>query len=1250
MKYITPRDPAIETLALGAVGQTKTYTIYGNAVFENNTDSITITGVADVDVTIYANHSAAATFVEVFEGVRRVETFCVLCVESQRWTSSALLGLGHHIAVSSGLCFINLGTGAETDFSEPPTSLDPWLNYVLVADSAAKCWWAVRANTTLTQPEIGLRIPQAAAPVAIGIARSASDRRTHISVDAEGNVSYHDHDFQALPKSQNIGPILSGAFRYENSTPVEFVYVTSTFDLCSRPVNSPNTASRSLGAQTVIEKHKRWMRLQSAADVTGSVYCVTDADSGNGFLWNGSALTPFHSSEAYAGYGVNGTEIVPVCWSSGTVAHPQSGNVTSTFPSVLAGMQYPASANQFFTNGQRYESGSLTGTLPEGRTLIGVLTLSGVAFAICSKATAPALRTDSANHTVSIAVESKEFIGDFLHLDLMVTGAADTLFEIGLPDGVHATSTVDGSAVIAAPAGLLHVVIDMRTLKDNTFTLAVGRNAILDTVMPDELPDEFVIENIYGLDTGDSRATVSVTPVGYDTPTSVHSNGRIFIDGVEVPDGSPISPNQSLSITVEQSSKFVDSWWVTVGELRVTFVSVQQDQPVTVKAKGRAYTPIGKFVSRPIENTYGVPVLLQLGELGSFQNLDAGVRQIVVAAGDNARIEFEVTEHTRYALPYVFGRTSHFLDVWADAEFLDTEPVTPEAQRHVRAVSPPFSFAAIPEGFYAVATTPAGVLVSLDGEQLIAETDARDYNHAEALLEFDLDQPLTYTAIPFADGRTLDFGDVVARWQYGPIIDEVVRERQQLIKQAPKFIAVLDAADKLADSRPVAPVEPLMFTLYPLRKHQTFSSSASNERDSYQTQSLQSPVNSGVEIGEPVLAASNTCEVESLKASAVVFEARTFAELDFDIAVPSISIEIQNERMPEVVQTVPSTVESFNFSYKIHVDTETADVGYVKNDGNATSGGRPLDAAKVEASTHIGLEVVPISVTDAGTKPVDKLDVNVAVIRVPEALEVESQSATGKASDLVEVKPDFIPDSVLTDWGAKPISASDRRPETIPIRALYGQTEKREVTIEARQVIASINREMTDPIPGVSFHGSYVRNSYFAPSQHAGVSQALGIDTDSVFSASTLLVEIPLLPQFALTPVNSAFEPKKFERVDFNFNTRVGYEAEHPFEMQVSGQFSNAGSAYYEFNPLSREGRKIVHPLAATFDGNPDLLDRGYFASEVEALQNAVNVWLKEPSSIVARQIPSGQWYWATPDVCVNMCEACPPYGYISGG
>ena len=111
----------------------------------------------------------------------------------------------------------------------------------------------------------------------------------------------------------------------------------------------------------------------------------------------------------------------------------------------------------------------------------------------------------------------------------------------------------------------------------------------------------------------------------------------------------------------------------------------------------------------------------------------------------------------------------------------------------------------------------------------------------------------------------------------------------------------------------------------------------------------------------------------------------------------------------------------------------------------------------------------------------------------------------------------------------------------------------------------------------------------------------------------------------------------------------------HQVDLQALALTHHVYSAALEYDA-------VIHPYAstealpptivyATLDnGAPDLLQRGYFATEVEALQNAINLWGVDPQTCAGRQMPTGEWYWIRIPVCQNMCSDCPPTGYIQGG
>jgi hypothetical protein len=1227
MKYITTSGAVIEPLSLGAIGQTKTYRITGNATFPNGSKELTLTGLQNVNITIEANRALQARLVEVSESGRRIETYCVLSPTADRWSLAALRGIGNHLDWnSSGICVINLVTNVETVLTAPATAADPWLDYILVPDAAGKRVWALRSNSTLTVPTVGRSINIGEVTVATGISRNSSDQRAHLFVDVAGRLHRYDHSFNPLaPHDIGVG-VRNGAFTYTNGIATGFVFVADDGSLKRVALG----ASYAPSAVTLLDSTRTWTRVQPDPQDASRVYCVSDAVTDNAFTY-GTELTPTFAGESYTGLGLTDTGFMHGAYRK---LLTDTTSIAVSYDACAGQLLYPASGKYLSTDGKRYEAGTLTGNLPDGRTLLGIIYLNNVAHAVCAMAPVVSLRTDSSKHATTLTIAKKETAGNWMTLWVDVVGDANEAFPLALPEGSNATVTVNDAPTVSARNGQqLKIVVDTNSIRDNLFVIAVGRNALDEPMIPDELPDTFVIDDIYNIRPQEVRATVAVTPTAYDTAIPVHSNGVILIDGVEVADGTLIRPGQSLAIRVTQSDEFVDNWWVTTGALRVTFNSIQDAQPITVGIKGRAYMPLGKFVSRAIENTHDSRVILTLtSDLGEFQNTP--LRSIVLGPSQTAHIKFEVTEHAHYEIPYKFGRTDHVLRIWADDHFLDAEPVTDAAARYVIGTSPAFPFDAIPEGFYAVARTPAGVWVSVDGDALPADTDARGFNRAEEEVEFDLDQPLTYRAIPFADGRTLDFGDVVARWHYDPIVTAIKLEKQQLLKVPARDI-VLPVDSLLTIPRtPIVEHEPSTFVLYPLRKHQSFTRPDSSSYAGVGFQRNAVPTNGGIRT--PTFD-HNEFTVSSVERSTAQHtkrqEVRTFNDLDFQIVSNVHAAHSHAPSAPKFRQMQHVDVESSNFTHmkRNRAETKSAKYAEVRAQRAAALG---LDAQAVTQRAAEGLSLAANGATPKPAYTVEALDVTGAVYRTAMTLELDATFAPLPKKQYLELNAAQKQILGLTHWGTEARSAQARQPDTIPIRALYRQVKKRTVKIESRSFVFPKLYEMADPIPGVTWHVQYAPWQLSLAADYAQIGKAAAVDA---------------APAEYVESQSQSAELKPAKAVRVNSFSRFGSTSSFAASSAVTSHAPRTGE-FVQTATQSFEGRTVVFNLATSHDGNPDLLDRGYFATEVEALQNAVRVWKMEPSDVVARQLPTGQWYWATPDLCVNMCVECPPYGYLSGG
>ncbi|QYW03458.1 hypothetical protein pEaSNUABM34_00156 [Erwinia phage pEa_SNUABM_34] len=90
----------------------------------------------------------------------------------------------------------------------------------------------------------------------------------------------------------------------------------------------------------------------------------------------------------------------------------------------------------------------------------------------------------------------------------------------------------------------------------------------------------------------------------------------------------------------------------------------------------------------------------------------------------------------------------------------------------------------------------------------------------------------------------------------------------------------------------------------------------------------------------------------------------------------------------------------------------------------------------------------------------------------------------------------------------------------------------------------------------------------------------------------------------------------------------------------------------------SNSAVRVKGPVFETWTATPnhgtrdEPLKEGYFATELEALQNATQVWGFDASAVYAIEQPNGAWTWAQVTVCDSACGSmsCSARGYMSGG
>ena len=1249
MKIISSRNPTVETLTLGALGTTVTYTLYGDATFPGNQKSIYVTGIQQVDVTLAPNTATVTKFVELFQGARRVETYAVQSPDSVRIDPFSLRGVNEWASgsLTGPLVVRDMVAGTETEVGLLPLVADTIRDVFIVPCTFSNNVHFMQANADT--PTRLATVKTAAVPVGVGAHRSTlTDERTFLLVDSAGTVYYVSHILSAVPPNRALA---LPANTFVESAAVEvnaagealaIVAALSTGVLMSFPLN----ASLVPLVGSVIDSSKHWVRVIPLSGAR--MLAIADSDTDNSALVSGTALSAYKPGLIYGvSRNQQGTSYF-VAENGLPVARNEVGD--TVIPFTYSGLPVPQNypGTEFISsNGTDYQlsGGPAPGYAPQ-RNPIAFHTMGGKLYGYCQPRTINHTMgmIDTSTHAATLTEIGRSVGGDVLTLTLLVNCATAVWIPVSRAISSSPSFKVNGGETrIVKNGDELTVSISRASMMDNTMVFGVGRAVFQAQAVPDKVPDQFDVEDIEDIEPFESRLTEYITLTGFDTPTEVHSSGVIYIDDVEVPDGSLITPYQTLRILVTQSSNFVDWWWVEVGGVRATFTSSQDPQPFTVPTKNRAYARLGeRVISRAITNTYGMPLLFEfksdLGYLAQYPTQ----RTVVLAVGAVFNIVLEVDEYGHFDVDYRMGRSNHTWKVWADDHFLDPEPVTPDGDRYVEADSPPFPFLAFPPNFYAIATIPAGVLATVGGIQVPGDHDARGYLHREQVIEFDLSDPVIYTAIPFESGRTLDFGDVVAHWIYKPdIAQHKVLKRVEYVKpKAPVFAPVLSFS--LNAPAPIADVAPRPFVVYPMRKHEATQKTPASTVAAWLFDHVEvsAYTNRDAPRTEPYKAGTATGHVDP--AQAILVSAPANVPVD---SLPWEFVQQGSHQAPYteyewVESETAAGPESFNFSRQdasVELSVAAPEPKSVQFTTPITEdlGANPQWIAALKHSMEYALPQLRQAAFAEGVEVFpDREEVTVGGTVEPAGV-VKIDNAV---SISLELKTDQIILGSPSSGEALYSTLTGGTLQTVPIRSI----------IRSFNVLSGdVELEPEVPRPQIDYDilPESLNASNFPTPGRNSVTLATLFYRDPKLASVPPMAQVTRLTAFNPAPIFTAqsVSPSPVRQATFTL------QATYP-QLSLSPGIEVAGMERAPISTYSYEKRMTFAPISDTHNGNPDYLQRGYFATELEALQDAVNVWGMMPIDIQASQREGGEWYWRQTSKCVNMCDGCPPYGYISGG
>ena len=1249
MKIISSRNPTVETLTLGALGTAVTYTLYGDATFPGNQKSIYVTGIQQVDVTLAPNTATITKFVELFQGARRVETYAVQSPDSVRIDPFSLRGVNEWASgsLTGPLVVRDMVAGTETEVGLLPLVADTIRDVFIVPCTFSNNVHFMQANADT--PTRLATVKTAAVPVGVGAHRSTlTDERTFLLVDSAGTVYYVSHSLSAVPPNKALA---LPANTFVESAAVEvnaagealaIVAALSTGVLMSFPLN----ASLVPLAGSVIDSQKHWVRVIPLSGAR--MLAIADADTDNSALVSGTALSAYKPGLVYGvSRNQQGTSYF-VAEGGLPVARNEVGD--TVIPFTYSGLPVPQNypGTEFISsNGTDYQlsGGSAPGYAPH-RNPIAFHTMGGKLYGYCQPRTINHTMgtISTSTHAATLTEIGRSVDGDVLSLTLRVNCAESVWIPVSRAISSSPSFKVNGDETrIVKNGDELTVSISRAAMMDNTLVFGVGRAVFQAQAVPDKVPDQFDVEDIEDIEPFENRLTEYITLTGFDTPTEVHSNGIIYIDDVEVPDGSLITPYQTLRILVTQSSNFVDWWWVEVGGVRATFTSSQDPQPFTVPTKNRAYARLGeRVISRAMTNTYGMPLLFEfksdLGYLAQYPTQ----RTVVLAVGAVFNIVLEVDEYGHFDVDYRMGRSNHTWKVWADDHFLDPEPVTPDGDRYVEADSPPFPFLAFPPNFYARATIPAGVRATIGGIQVPGAHDARGYLHSEQVIEFDLSDPVVYTAIPFESGRTLDFGDVVAHWIYKPDISQyTMLKRVEYVKpKAPVLAPVLSFS--INAPAPIADVAPRPFVVYPMRKHEATQKTPASTVAAWLFDHVEvsAYTNRDAPRTEPYKAGTATEHVDP--AQAILVSAPANVPVD---SLPWEFVQQGSHQAPYteyewVESETAAGPESFNFSRQdasVELSVAASEPKSVQLTTPITEdlGANPQWIAALQHSMEYALPQLRQAAFAEGVEVFpDREEVTVGGTVEPAGV-VKIDNAV---SISLELKTDQIILGSPSSGEALYSTLTGGTLQTVPIRSI----------IRSFNVLSGdVELEPEVPRPQIDYDiiPESLNASNFPTPGRNSVTLATLFYRDPKLASVPPMAQVTQLTAFNPAPIFTAQSVSPSPVWQSTFALHATYP-----QLSLSPGIEVPGRERAPISTYSYEKRMTFAPISDTHNGNPDYLQRGYFATELEALQDAVNVWGMMPIDIQASQREGGEWYWRQTSKCVNMCDGCPPYGYISGG
>lgn len=857
----------------------------------------------------------------------------------------------------------------------------------------------------------------------------------------------------------------------------------------------------------------------------------------------------------------------------------------------------------------------------------------------------------------------------------------DDILPITLPAGITWTAKVSGKEVTSVKNGdVVSITASHEYLTSQPFPFSVGRSTGLVEIVPDPYPDPFTFETIYDVPDYSWQQTVTKTLTGINQRLefSVLIDDEVQNDRVEVYVNGKLTP---APVFMYNGDKFylrvhhgynITNIKVFAGEYETEYgiftVSETEFDPVP----NRAYAEVGKEYRTVTLTNDGLTALALTidSDIGEFVQ---GGQAVTLDVGQSTYLKFTPTEtNKKYQIKFGSSRYKYTWDIWTHDTWLDDEPAPVYSNGMVVKASDSIHFDAIPENFLTDIRIPAGILFNVDGTDVEEELDSRGvYLNSFMLLDVSCDSVLKMESYPsHQQPKVLEFSLAKVSWLHdfaGTVTYSSGKDSR------PTSFAQEDLKvwfDKRDTDYTIAQYESFKvgMTDFGTQMEAIEHSSMPTWFDPFEFLStLLAPVSFDREFDYAFESIAN-----ALKQTHE--EWYLFAESFTDMPALELGFEsLTNIKDGFVFELANDSVED---EFSNSTDTQTTKVVV----DVAPLSPRPVNWNVVEDKTPVLPKVVVGVVVpkSESAKPSfvedpDKSQASPAEPAATPAADVYDHGTDHKLFQLGEHTDYFAFEAANTDtynfnnpertavsWYEQNIPAShhgmdwtkqDYDPYKIDMNTVRYVRYMRPIAEYEIAVPRWFDiKDQYQIRPTADFIFAPLTYKYLSSPTHTETLTVHPIDTHIEQKVDNDIYQLPTAVRRVVPPAvyinESEYEPR---------NDASAYKYAMTTPDLISKQVIITGDyapRKLDANPYPVEKMKITMFVPETDYGEPDPLKKGYFATELEALQNAVNVWNKTPDEIFAIQQTDGSWTWAIDIPCGEYCGdfGCDTRGYLAGG